>query len=236
MILSPYQQKASQARQMVFGVLSTCAYNSMLTFTNFIPNRLSLLSSTAWKVFEIPTIMLRTDIIPMFWAIGFITGHLIAIPLTIAVIAKFVLIAPAHLLFFNQLTSHDYILAFGTGMALQGALLGFWSMVKMIKKVEMNIRITFLLAPSICIYYQFKGFSFAQFHTHSNRIFNLLLLLTPCTNLSFASHAFLHISIAHHCRKIGNCTIGQICNVCNGSRNSLVSIHINSNNPCCNIC
>ena len=161
---------------MVFGVLSTCAYTSMLTFTNFIPNRLSLLSSTAWKVFEIPTIMLRTDIIPMFWAIGFITGHLIAIPLTIAVIAKFVLIAPAHLLFFNQLTSHDYILAFGTGMALQGALLGFWSMVKMMGKSRNEYKNNFF--ASILRYAS----------TINSKVFlSLIFILVPIAFLTYFS-------------------------------------------------
>lgn len=133
------QNQLKKAIQLAIGATSAVAFGMIQAFTTFIPARLSLLPGFSLGIFHVPAVATRTDMIPMFWAIGFTTGHVIAFPLLVAVIAKIILVDPVHTVFFKQLTHTDYILAFGAGMAVQGALLGLFDIPKILHKSSMRI-------------------------------------------------------------------------------------------------
>ena len=137
------QNQFKKALQLVAGAASALVYGIVQVTTAFIPARLTLLPAFQWSIFDIPLVATRTDMIPMFWAIGFTTGHVIALPLLVAVIARLMIVGPIHTLFFASLTHSDFILAFGAGMAIQGALLGFIDMPKTLHKSIKNIRGSF---------------------------------------------------------------------------------------------
>ena len=128
------QNQLHKAIQLAAGALSALVYGLLQTFTMLMPTRITLLPSIHLSIFNIPLVITRADMIPMFWAIGFTTGHVIALPLLVAVVARIFLVDPVHVLFFQNLTHIDYILAFGAGMAIQGALLGMIDMPKVLKK------------------------------------------------------------------------------------------------------
>ena len=128
------QNQAAKAVQLALGAGSALVYGLLQTFIRFIPARITLLPAFSWNVFSIPLVTTRIDMIPMFWALGFTTGHVIAIPLLVAVIARIALVDPVRILFFTELSYTDYVLAFGAGMAIQGALLALIDMPKSLHK------------------------------------------------------------------------------------------------------
>ena len=133
------QNQAKKALQLTAGALSALVYGIVQHFVFLLPTHITLLPPLQMGIFNIPSVFTRTDMIPMFWAIGFITGHVIALPLLVAVIARLFLIEPFHILFFNFLSRNDFILAFGAGMAIQGAFLGIIEMPKILQKSVKNI-------------------------------------------------------------------------------------------------
>ena len=184
------QSQFAKAFQLIMGAVSALLYSLLQTFSLFVPARITLLPIVEWGIFSIPPVIARTDIIPMFWAIGFITGQVIAVPLLIAVLAKLLLVDPLHRLFFLNLSYMDYILAFGAGMAIQGALLGFIDFPKIFGKIT-----------------NFIWFDILRFAQHSPRtdkkpfvlskklkVFvskGLLITLIPILFLSYYSFSFL---------------------------------------------
>ena len=67
---------------------------------------------------------IRFDFFPMYWAIGFVTGHVIAVPLLIGMLAKIFLVDPVNLLLFPNLPDFEFMLAFGSGLMVLGTVLG----------------------------------------------------------------------------------------------------------------
>ena len=88
-----------------------------------IPKSLLLLSKTTYSIFTIPAI--RVDLWPMLWALGFVTGHVIAIPLAAGVLSKVLIAQPLHMLAFNELSWMEYIITFCSGMVVSTAIFGF---------------------------------------------------------------------------------------------------------------
>ena len=80
--------------------------------------------------FSMPVIVF--DIWPMVWSIGFIAGHLMALPLLIGMLLKLFALSPMHNLFFTSLSSMDFMLSFCSGIVVAGTVSGLWRMVKKI--------------------------------------------------------------------------------------------------------
>jgi len=103
-----------QARQLALGAFGALSLNVV----TFIPTRALVLPSFFYS--------LHLELAPMLVAIGFTTGHIIAVPLLVAVVAKSILIDPIHHFWFATITSADFIIAFASGMALHGAVMSFF--------------------------------------------------------------------------------------------------------------
>ena len=64
------------------------------------------------------------DIFPIYWAIGFVTGHVIAVPLFVGTLAQIFFGNILSGFFFSDLSITEFLLAFGSGMVLAGAVYG----------------------------------------------------------------------------------------------------------------
>ena len=96
----------------------------------FIPTTITLVPAFNVAMFSIP--LIRFDIWPMLWAIGFVTGHVIAIPLAVGAIAKIILVDPLNMVWFDYLSSVEFVLAFCSGMVLYGAVISFTALPAML--------------------------------------------------------------------------------------------------------
>lgn len=132
------QHSVRKAYELVAGFIGTTLFcilqDGIGVIKGIIPGSLTLLSSVVVGPFKIPTI--QFDLWPMFWAIGFITGHVIAIPLAVGAIAKVFLVDPLNsTAVFNNLSSTEFVLAFCSGMVLCGVVLSFVTLPKLLIKI-----------------------------------------------------------------------------------------------------
>lgn len=112
--------------ELVFGFISATVVSVLqenLLVRAVIPKAITLVTPRSLGFLSIP--LVRFDIWPMLWAIGFVTGHVIAIPLLVGALSKLIIVDPINTVFFPTLTSMDFVLAFCSGMVLAGAALGF---------------------------------------------------------------------------------------------------------------
>jgi hypothetical protein len=134
------QESVRKSLQLMYGFISTIIFcqlqKGILGFARLLPQTYHVCSTTALGYVSMPSIVLRLDQFPMLWAIGFITGHVIAIPLAVGVLAKIFLVEPINDAFFETITPGDFTMAFCSGMVLWGTLLSFISLVGSYKKLS----------------------------------------------------------------------------------------------------
>lgn len=101
-------------------------------FKGIIPKSILITSPMAISVFAIPKISF--DLMPMLWAIGFVTGHVIAIPLAVGVLSKILVVTPLYTAFFHEEKFMEFLFAFCSGMVISGTVLGFLRTPKVLWK------------------------------------------------------------------------------------------------------
>jgi hypothetical protein len=104
-----------------------------------IPKTITLLSSTCFSFFSCGPLVINLDTAPMVWAIGFVTGHVIAIPLAIGALASIFIAHPLQRLFFSHLSSMEFTLAFCSGIVL---FITFISLLGLPRRIISGIRKT----------------------------------------------------------------------------------------------
>jgi len=113
--------------ELLIGFLATGLFcvlqDGLWKINGFIPRALTLFSKTTYSIFTIPAV--RLDFWPMLWALGFVTGHVVALPLAVGVLSKILLIQPIYVLAFKDLTWMEYIITFCSGIVLSTAIFGF---------------------------------------------------------------------------------------------------------------
>ncbi len=125
-IKKAYELMAGFVMTAVFGVLQ----DGIKGFGGFVPSSFILIPQTTMAFISFP--LIRFDIWPMLWAIGFVTGHVIAIPLAVGALAKIILVDPIHTVGFSYLSNVEFVLAFCSGMVLYGAIASFAALPSMI--------------------------------------------------------------------------------------------------------
>lgn len=205
------QNQLKKAQQLALGATGSLIFSMIQTFTAIIPKRLILVPAFQWNIFDVPQVAIRTDVLAMFWAIGFITGHMVALPLIVAVLAKIIIVDPLHGIFFKTVARTDYLLAFGAGMAIHGSLGTlvqfprlFKTIIKKIppnksgdswignfigskKKAAPRVALSFLLIIPSILFLNFFKFSFAaQFYVLSLTALCAYQLLTIAGKLGIA--------------------------------------------------
>jgi len=135
------QTQVRKAVELAIGFLGTTVFcffqDGLRGFAGFIPKSFVLISPRLLGVFKIP--LVKLDIWPMLWALGFVTGHVIALPLAVGVLAKILLVSPANLLVFSEMKPLEFTLTFSSGMVLFGAVFGFIATPKSLWKAAKNI-------------------------------------------------------------------------------------------------
>lgn len=132
------QHNIHKAWELVIGFISTmlfCAFqNGVVGLPSLIPTTLRLLQGFQWWIFTVPSIIIRLDQFPMLWAIGFITGHVIAKPLALGALAKILVVDPLNTAFFSSITNEDFLMAFCSGIVIASAGASFLALPKMIQQ------------------------------------------------------------------------------------------------------
>jgi len=132
------QHNIRKAWELVVGLISTlffCALqNGVIGLPSLIPTSLRILKGFQYFPFTIPGITIRLDQLPMLWAIGFITGHVIAKPLALGVVAKLLVVDPLNATFFASIKNQDFLMAFCGGIVISSAGASFIELPKMVKQ------------------------------------------------------------------------------------------------------
>ena len=125
-----------KAYELVFGFVTTTIFcmlqDGFLGISALIPKSITVIQKVSLGFAYVPTISF--DIWPMLWAIGFVTGHVIAIPLTVGALSKMFLVDPLNTApWFEQLSNMEFVLAFCSGMVLQGVIVSFFALPSLLK-------------------------------------------------------------------------------------------------------
>lgn len=125
-----------KAYELIIGFMSTAFFCIIQDGTRFfrgmLPKSIALIPTTTFSIFSIPSI--NFDLWPLLWAIGFVTGHVVALPLLVGSFVRFFFMEPINKLFFISVPSIDFVLAFCGGLVLSGAVLGFVGTPKAVYK------------------------------------------------------------------------------------------------------
>lgn len=128
-----------KAWELVVGFLGTTVFSllqgGLLGIKGVLPRVITLTNPIKFGVFSIPLVQVRFDMLPMLLAIGFIAGHIIAIPLAVGAIAKIFLIDPLNSILFSEISGSDFLLAFCSGMVVIGALQSFLDLPKLVRSL-----------------------------------------------------------------------------------------------------
>lgn len=158
------QQQVRKAYELAAGFVSTFIFcvlqDGFFAISSCIPKSMVITQPFAIGVWSIPCVSF--DLWPMLWAIGFIAGHMIAVPLAVGALSGHLLAGPLHRAFFSNLSSTEFLLAFCSGMVISGTLLGFLSLPKaaldLFKRVKAGkafsgLKLSIPLTLSTCIEY-----------------------------------------------------------------------------------
>ncbi len=137
---------ARKAVMLSIGFVGTQILLLIQSTISLLQKPLLLFSAHTFGPLAVPRISLSLDQLPMFWAIGFVTGHVIAIPLLVGLLVKICCIEPLHLIYpalyrfisdtglgaltgmasgVKALSLTDFTIAFCSGMILYGTAIGF---------------------------------------------------------------------------------------------------------------
>lgn len=137
------QNQIRKAYELMIGFVGTGVFcvlqNGTHFFQGIFPRVVTILAPMSFGVLTTPLIRLHFDILPMVWAIGFVTGHVVALPLGVGALAKTMVVDPLNRVFFSQLSNVEFVLAFCSGMVLMSALLGMIATPKHLWKTVQKV-------------------------------------------------------------------------------------------------
>ncbi len=138
------QNQVRKAWELVAGFLSTSIFSLLQggigALRVFLPQSVTLMQAFNVGPIAIPSIQMQLNVLPMLLAIGFVTGHVIAIPLGVGALAKIFLMDPMNVLLFSHIKNSDFVLAFCSGMVVIGALQSFLDLPKLITSFFKTIK------------------------------------------------------------------------------------------------
>ncbi|HEV2601746.1 MAG TPA: OPT/YSL family transporter [Candidatus Babeliales bacterium] len=106
--------------------LFSALQDGLLGYAGIIPKSIVIIRSIPVSFVRLPFISF--DLWPLLWAIGFVTGQMIVVPLAVAIILKILFLDPMHLFCFAHCTTTEFIFAFCSGMVLASAVFGVMQM------------------------------------------------------------------------------------------------------------
>ncbi len=152
-----------KALELAIGFCGTQLLLFAYKMQTFFGSSLTIINRVSWSIFTLPALVVPLDQLPMYLAVGFVTGHVIAIPLIVGFLAKVLCLDPlfyvythadmvVHKLFFSYfanvaLTSTEFTLAFCSGMVLFGSIMGFYDLFKTFGKTIQRWLVLFKQSP-----------------------------------------------------------------------------------------
>lgn len=131
------QNSVRKAYELVAGLLVSTILGGVDIFTSLLPRKIVALAPHAFAWITIPEIVVRPDWMPMLWAIGFVAGHVLVVPLIVGIGAKIFFVDVLHSSCFGSLAYNDFLFAFCSGIVVYGVALSFFdarkSMVSFVK-------------------------------------------------------------------------------------------------------
>lgn len=131
------------AVMLAMGFVSTQLLLFVRSGVQVLSQPVVLLQKYSFGALTLPRISLQTDTIALFWAIGFVTGHVIALPLFLGILVNVFCIEPLYYIYpslSSFITStaplgslENFRTAFSGGMVIYGALFGFFELPKVLK-------------------------------------------------------------------------------------------------------
>src|SRR3990172_12092488 len=114
------QNQIRKAYELMVGFCVTVLFSflqgGILLSQAFVPKTITVLPSLHFLIFSVPRMVINLDTAPMIWAIGFVTGHVIAVPLAAGACANIFLVNPVQRSFFSYLSPMEFTLAFCSGI------------------------------------------------------------------------------------------------------------------------
>jgi hypothetical protein len=174
------QNQVRQTAELVCGAALTTVLNIIQHVTKLIPDKLKLIPGWTYGILQIPAVSFPLELLPIFVSIGFVTGHVIALPLLYGLSSKIFLIDPLQRYFFAASTNELFTIAFVTGMVLQSALVSLLEIPKFMRTVFKHT----------------KKLSFTQLSLDISKklMFMVTITFTTVTLIAFLSH--FHFSLA----------------------------------------
>lgn len=122
-LVCAYDQMA-KACEMAVGFIGSMVFSllqdGVQCFFPIIPKVMVLSRAVSFFNLYIPAI--EIELWPMLWAIGFITGRIIIVPLVVGALLKIFFVSQVHEFYFGATSQAEFLLAFCSGMVLAGAL------------------------------------------------------------------------------------------------------------------
>jgi hypothetical protein len=132
------QNNTRKAWELGAGFIASFGFGIFQKVSNF-PSALAVTSTHTFRWLTLPAIKLPTLELPMLWAIGFVTGHVIAVPLGVGILSKIFITSPLHTSYFPHLRSMDFLFAFGSGMMVYGVFMSIFQLPQLFKEVFKKI-------------------------------------------------------------------------------------------------
>lgn len=119
------QNQIKKSYELAVGVTTSCLLTFAQSVLHIVPASISIIPRMSWRFITIQEVAFKLTLLPMFLAIGFITGKILAVPLLVGIASKFFIVEPLHKLAFATLSYDNFMLAFFSGMIVQGAFMSF---------------------------------------------------------------------------------------------------------------
>ncbi len=124
----------TKAIELMIGFVATSLFcilqDGLYGSRGLIPKAITLIPRFNVGIIAVPSIVF--DMWPILWAIGFVTGHVIALPLSVGALSKIMIIDTLHASFFSYLSIVEFVLAFCSGMVVSSAFSSFVALPQMI--------------------------------------------------------------------------------------------------------
>jgi OPT oligopeptide transporter protein len=133
-----------KAKELISGFVVTQGALLLYVVSDLWNESIALNAVHTFSIFVIPAFIVPMTQLPMFLAVGFVTGHVIAIPLLIGFIMKIFCLNPLFHIYTtlpaasawwcnHTISETEFSLAFCSGMILYGAIIGLFEIRHVIK-------------------------------------------------------------------------------------------------------
>ncbi len=130
------QNQVRKSIELLIGATASIIWSVLISIAHVIPVSIKVLQKMSLGIVTVPALTIITDFVPMFLAIGFVTGAVLVVPLIVGIILKLFVIDTINSYLFPALSANNFLLAFGSGMVVQGALVSITDVPRFLKVIH----------------------------------------------------------------------------------------------------